>query len=180
MVRWGDTSLPIWMELVDCRYRSYYYNYGFNRNTLPDQLANCLFGQYSHSQWGAHDCTHLEDVTVLCGTNLASSWPSPTLDLSTGSGNNASSFPLAPSPLTTPAVWTSPTTTPAVWSSPSPNVYGSPYETEGSVRLTGGAGPWEGRLEIYHDNQWGTVCDDGWSEANTMTVCRQLGYNGTE
>jgi hypothetical protein len=71
-----------------------------------------------------------------------------------------------------------------------PGTYGSSYgglatssqpdvpAAEGAVRLTGGAGPWEGRLEIYHDNQWGTVCDDGWSESNTAMVCNQLGYPG--
>jgi hypothetical protein len=53
-----------------------------------------------------------------------------------------------------------------------------PSGTEGAVRLTGGAGPWEGRLEIYHAGQWGTVCDDGWSGANTAMVCNQLGYPG--
>ncbi|KAB5518531.1 hypothetical protein PHYPO_G00167140 [Pangasianodon hypophthalmus] len=48
--------------------------------------------------------------------------------------------------------------------------------TDGSVRLMGGAGGFEGRLEVHYQGRWGTVCDDGWTSTNTQVVCRQLGY----
>lgn len=48
--------------------------------------------------------------------------------------------------------------------------------SDGSVRLAGGAGSHEGRLEVFYRGQWGTVCDDGWTSSNTQVVCRQLGY----
>lgn len=33
-----------------------------------------------------------------------------------------------------------------------------------------------GRLEIYLNDEWGTVCDDGFAAAEAETACRQLGY----
>jgi hypothetical protein len=47
------------------------------------------------------------------------------------------------------------------------------------IRLYGGASPSDGRLEVFHNQQWGTVCDDGFDQADARVICFQLGYNTT-
>ena len=51
------------------------------------------------------------------------------------------------------------------------------YCRHGDVRLVGGLSAREGRVELCHNQRWGTVCDDGWSAFDVQAVCRQLGYN---
>ncbi|KAM4024674.1 scavenger receptor cysteine-rich type 1 protein M130-like [Anomaloglossus baeobatrachus] len=43
------------------------------------------------------------------------------------------------------------------------------------VRLVGGSGPCEGRVEVKIGGDWSTVCEDDWDEKNTDVVCRQMG-----
>ena len=50
------------------------------------------------------------------------------------------------------------------------------YCTDGTVQLRNGSFPGEGRVEICVNNAWGTVCDDGWDNADASVVCRELGY----
>lgn len=97
----GQSPGPIWLDQVHC-------------TGAESNLLDC-----SHLAWGNTDCSHSEDVGVVCTQRLA-------------------------------------------------------------VRLVNGTTPSEGRLELFRDGVWGTVCDEDFDTADAIVVCRMLGYSSDE
>ncbi|XP_071494038.1 scavenger receptor cysteine-rich domain-containing protein DMBT1-like [Diadema antillarum] len=48
------------------------------------------------------------------------------------------------------------------------------------IRLVDGSDSRHGRLEVYFEGSWGTVCDDVWDEQDATVACRELGFQHVE
>lgn len=45
------------------------------------------------------------------------------------------------------------------------------------MRLAGGSTVYEGRVEVYRNGVWGTVCNELWDDQNTAVVCTSMGFS---
>lgn len=45
------------------------------------------------------------------------------------------------------------------------------------IRFVDGAGPFEGRVEININGQWGTICGTNFDTDDAEVLCRMAGYS---
>lgn len=61
---------------------------------------------------------------------------------------------------------------------------GDMTQPENSVRLLNAAGApsinGTGRLEVYHEGQWGPVCAERFTRGSAQVACKQMGFDGVE
>jgi len=148
---YGSGKGQIWLDDVQC-------------NGSERRVSKC-----SHRGWGVHNCGHNEDVAVSCVRDSSET-------------SSRSSSRIKSSSITTSKM-TSPSTVSSTTSIQSPHQRTTqtsspvfPCQENGRVALVGGISPREGRLEVCHNDIWGTVCDDGFNEAAARVVCNSLGY----
>ncbi|XP_038067608.1 deleted in malignant brain tumors 1 protein-like isoform X3 [Patiria miniata] len=201
-------------------------------------LADC-----SHTGWTAHDCSHLEDVGVICSTSATvtegSEMPDGSVRLVGGDSSHegrvevyyrgqwgtvcddlwdiddatvvcrqlgfpsairalsaADEFPVGEGPIFLDDVECSGDESTLAdcshrgWNdnncghsedagvicsttTADPEIAGIP---DGSVRLVDGSSSSEGRVEVFYQGNWGTVCDDAFDIQDATVICHQLGF----
>ncbi|KAL5015278.1 hypothetical protein ScPMuIL_009548 [Solemya velum] len=163
---WGTVCADRWSDndaKVVCRQLGYgtddvtalpggYFGPGYGRRIWLDNVE-CAGDEEKledcqHNPWGDHDCTHEDDAAVSCDSLMMTTAAPTANDSTTKAGNTATEGTSTLSP---------------------------EYH---KVRLVDGLTCADGRVEIYHNGQWGTICSGLRSIAVARTVCKMLGLRG--
>ncbi|KAM8777494.1 antigen WC1.1-like [Rhynchonycteris naso] len=150
-VAFGPGNGSIWLDEVRCRGRE-------------SSLWAC-----PAKPWGQSNCKHEEDAGVRCSGERT------TLPTTTA-GRRPKSCPTA-APCTGTSAPPAPLLDPRAPSFPPGAVTGAAaaFSDREKLRLSDGDTKCSGRVEVWHNGSWGTVCDDSWSLSEAEVVCQQLG-----
>jgi len=121
-----------------------------NTDCFPANHSSLISCFIYEDDVGVHNCDHTEDASVICPGEVKSLLNYRLL---------SHSIPNPPSAVANRTCGNS---------------------SNGDIRLVGGKDQFEGRVEVCLDGQWGTICDNFWSDPDAAVVCSQLTFGPTD
>eukprot|EP00057_Strongylocentrotus_purpuratus_P010407 XP_011664881.1 PREDICTED: soluble scavenger receptor cysteine-rich domain-containing protein SSC5D-like [Strongylocentrotus purpuratus] len=137
-----------------------------------------------NDEWGTicDDDWDIDDARVICRQLGYTNAEKATLEASFGGGSGVIWLDDVMCDGTEPSIFTCPSSEWGDHNCEHTEDAGVICTDDGSsqIRLVDGSDSRGGRLEIYFEGSWGTVCDDSWDEVDAEVACQELGFVGVE